>query len=75
MRNIRDAPLKPLADEFGDRDLLCDVVRAQSSSPVRKPRDADFPLRSSGPLHQSKSGGRCARSAHPSNHHDPNVES
>ena len=75
MRNIRDVPLKPLADEFGDRDLLCDVVRARSSSPVEKPRDADFPLRSSGRLHQSKSGGRCARSTHPSNHHDPTVES
>ena len=75
VRNIRDVPLKPLVDEFGDCDLLHDVVRAQSSSPVRKPRDADFPLRSLGRLHQSKSGGRCVRSAHPSNHHDPIIES
>ena len=52
MRNIRDVPLKPLADEFGDSDLLRDVVRARSRSPVEKPRDADFPLRSSGRLHQ-----------------------
>ncbi|CAL2229887.1 unnamed protein product [Prunus armeniaca] len=45
MRNIRDVPLKPLADEFGDRDLLRKVVRARSSSPVERQRDADAPLR------------------------------
>ncbi|CAL2247722.1 unnamed protein product [Prunus armeniaca] len=31
MRNNREAPLKPLADEFGDRDLLGEVVRTWSS--------------------------------------------
>ncbi|CAL8169023.1 unnamed protein product [Prunus armeniaca] len=75
MRNIRDAPLKPIADEFGDPDLLREVVRARSSSPVERQRDADVPPRSSGRLHQSKSGGRCGRSAHSSNRHDPTVES
>ncbi|CAL2239112.1 unnamed protein product [Prunus armeniaca] len=48
MRNIRGAPLKPLADELGDHDLLREV---------------------------SKSGGRCGRSTHSSNRHDPTVES
>ncbi|CAL9001333.1 unnamed protein product, partial [Prunus brigantina] len=48
MRNIRDVPFKPLADKFGDRNLLRE---------------------------ESKSGGRSRRSAHPSNHYDPNVES
>ncbi|CAL8169024.1 unnamed protein product [Prunus armeniaca] len=75
MRNIRDAPLKPLADELGDHDLLREVVCARSSSPVERQRDADVPPRSSGRLHQSKSGGRCGRSAHSSNRHDPTVES
>ncbi|CAL9022510.1 unnamed protein product [Prunus brigantina] len=75
MRNIRDVPLRPLADELGDHDLLREVVRAQSSSPIERQRDADVPPRSSGHLHQSKSGGRCGRSAHPSNRHDPTVES
>ncbi|CAL9004915.1 unnamed protein product [Prunus brigantina] len=75
MRNIRDAPLKPLADELEDHDLLREVVRARSSSPVERQRDADVPPRSSSRLHQSKSGGRCGRSVHPSNRHDPTVES
>ncbi|CAL8094058.1 unnamed protein product [Prunus armeniaca] len=75
MRNIRDAPLKPLADELGDHDLLRKVVRARSSSPVERQRDADVPPRSLGHLHQSKSGGRCGKSAHLSNCHDLTVES
>ncbi|CAL8115589.1 unnamed protein product [Prunus armeniaca] len=75
MRHIRDAPLKPLADELGGHDLLREVVRERSGSPVERQRDADVPPRSSGRLHQSKSGGRCGRSAHPSNRHDPTVES
>ncbi|CAL8131699.1 unnamed protein product [Prunus armeniaca] len=75
MRNIRDAPPKPLADELGDHDLLREVVRARSSSPVERQRDADVPPRSSGRSHQSKSGGRCGRSAHLSNRHDPTIES
>ncbi|CAL2271150.1 unnamed protein product [Prunus armeniaca] len=75
MRNIRDASLKPFADELGDHDLLREVACAQSSSPVERQRDADVPSRSSGRLHQSKSGGRCGRSAHLSNRHDPTVES
>ncbi|CAL2271554.1 unnamed protein product [Prunus armeniaca] len=75
MCHIRDAPLKPLADELGGHDLLREVVRARSSSPVERQRDADVPPRSSGRLHQSKSGGRCGRFAHPSNRHDPTVES
>ncbi|CAL2247869.1 unnamed protein product [Prunus armeniaca] len=62
LRNIKDAPLKPLADELGEHDLLRKVVRAQFSSPVERQRDAD-------------SGGRCGRSAHSSNRHDPTVES
>ncbi|CAL2239415.1 unnamed protein product [Prunus armeniaca] len=52
-----------------------EVVRARSSSPVERQRDADVPLRSWGRLHQPKNGGRSRRSAHPSNHHDPAVES
>ncbi|CAL2237718.1 unnamed protein product [Prunus armeniaca] len=61
--------------KLGDHDLLREVVRARSSSPVERQRDADVPPRSSGRLHQSKSGGRCGRSAHLSNRHDPIVES
>ncbi|XP_021829929.1 uncharacterized protein LOC110770152 [Prunus avium] len=75
MHNIKDVPLKPLADECGDRDLLREIVRARSSSPVKRQRDADVHIRSSGRLSQSKSGGRSGRSAHPPNHHDPAVES
>ncbi|CAL8095405.1 unnamed protein product [Prunus armeniaca] len=75
MRNIRDAPLKPLADELGDHDLLREVVRVRSCSHVEIQRDADVLPRSLGRLHQSKSGGRCGRFAHPSNRHDPTVES
>ncbi|CAL9013897.1 unnamed protein product [Prunus brigantina] len=56
MRNIRDIPLRPLADELGDHDLLREVVRARSSSPVERQRDADALPQSSGRLHQSKSG-------------------
>ncbi|CAL2270890.1 unnamed protein product [Prunus armeniaca] len=56
MRNIREVPLKPLADEFGDHDLLREIVRAQSSSLVKKQRGANAYLQSSGCLHQSKSG-------------------
>ncbi|CAL8076072.1 unnamed protein product [Prunus armeniaca] len=44
MRNIRDVPLEPLADEFGDHDILCEVVLARSSSPVEKQRGADAHL-------------------------------
>ena len=36
MRNIRDVPLKLPADKLGDRDLLCKVVRARSSSPTMR---------------------------------------
>ncbi|CAL8082890.1 unnamed protein product [Prunus armeniaca] len=61
--------------KIGCHDLLHEVVREQSSSPVERQRDADLPLRSSGHLHQSKSRGRCGRYAHLINHHDPTVES
>ncbi|CAL2227741.1 unnamed protein product [Prunus armeniaca] len=61
--------------KIGGHDLLREVVREPSSSPVERQRDADFPLQSSGHLYQSKSGGRCGRSAHSTNHHDPTVES
>ncbi|CAL2227722.1 unnamed protein product [Prunus armeniaca] len=61
--------------KIGGHDLLREVVREQSSSPIERQKDADFPLRSSSHLHQSKSGGRCGRSAHSTNHHDPTVES
>ncbi|CAL2268364.1 unnamed protein product [Prunus armeniaca] len=40
MCNIRDVPLKPLADEFRDHDLLCEVVRARSSSLIEKQKGA-----------------------------------
>ena len=36
MRNIWDVPPKPPADKLGDRDLLCKVVRARSSSPTMR---------------------------------------
>ncbi|CAL2275649.1 unnamed protein product [Prunus armeniaca] len=75
MRHIRDVPLKPLADEFGDSDMLREVVHARSSSLVERQRDTDIPLQSLGCLHQSKSEGRFGRFAHPSNNHDPAVES
>ncbi|CAL8130631.1 unnamed protein product [Prunus armeniaca] len=65
--------LKP--DDFGDCDMLRKVVCARSSSLVERQRDADAPLRSSSCLHKSKSGCRCGRSDHPSNHHDPSIES
>lgn len=64
MRNIRDVPLKPFADEFGDHDLLREVVRERSSSPVEKQRGAYAHLPSSGRLHQSKSGNRSEQSTH-----------
>ncbi|CAL8168204.1 unnamed protein product [Prunus armeniaca] len=41
MRNIKDVLLKLLADEFGDHDLLHELVHAQSSSLVKKQRGAD----------------------------------
>ncbi|KAI5343179.1 hypothetical protein L3X38_011055 [Prunus dulcis] len=54
MHNIRDVPLKALAGEFGDRDLLCKVVRGWFSSLVKRQKDADAPLQSSGRLHQTE---------------------
>ncbi|KAI5345388.1 hypothetical protein L3X38_013265 [Prunus dulcis] len=36
MSNIWDVPLKPPTDKLGDRDLLCKVVRARSSSPTMR---------------------------------------
>ncbi|KAI5335977.1 hypothetical protein L3X38_026111 [Prunus dulcis] len=74
MSAFAEPPPKRKADVKSSRTPATSL-RARNVSPLRKkPRDADFPLRSSGRLHQSKSGGRCARSAHPSNHHDPTVE-
>ncbi|CAL9001081.1 unnamed protein product [Prunus brigantina] len=61
-------PLAKDVERWKDRGLLREVVRARSSSPVERQRDADVPLRSLGHLHQPKSGGRFGRSAHPSNH-------
>ncbi|CAL9025489.1 unnamed protein product [Prunus brigantina] len=63
------------SDEFGDRDMLREVVCVRSSSLVEKQRDADAPLRSSSHLHQSKSGSQSGQSTHPSNHRVSNVES
>ncbi|CAL9025203.1 unnamed protein product [Prunus brigantina] len=51
MRNIRDVPFKPLANEFGDRHMVREEVRARSSSLVERQRDADIPLRSLGYFH------------------------
>ncbi|KAI5313526.1 hypothetical protein L3X38_042702 [Prunus dulcis] len=71
MSSLRE--LKP--DVFRDRDMLRKVVRARPSSPVERQRDTDAPIEVRVFLHQSKIGCQCGRSAHPSNHHDPFVES
>ncbi|CAL2256023.1 unnamed protein product [Prunus armeniaca] len=45
MSNARDILLKPLVNKLEDHDLLCEVVRARSSSPDERQRDANIPLK------------------------------
>lgn len=44
------------ADKLEGHDLLLEIIRAWSSSPVERQKGADVPLQSSGRVHQSKDG-------------------